>query len=322
MMDPLQEVLEAEDYPQLMILSQKAILAKEDARGYFYLGKAYEGYGREKLADNAFQRSISFPQTNIYFGNQIALYYEAKGNIPKAADVYRRLTEIFPQDSQDVSVKLGRLYYDQKRYQDAIRIFSDTIFRDERQANPLGYFVALSYYSLRNYTKAEEYFELAQKNGFTDPDLSLKLGEIKIKKGKLKQGIALMTEGLGQFKELQSPATYLTLAEAYARSNNKPMAAKLYRQAIDAGSTDINVYLDYGAMATKSSDYQGVIDVLEPIAGQNATSGELLFYIANAYDQLGNADAAIQYFKKVLDVGYGNREYVRGRIRDLQEAKE
>ena len=322
--DPLNDLLQRQDYPRLLTVARDAVISEENARNYYYLGAAYAGVNRDKLADKAFRTALDKPDLTYSIAVNIAEYFESQNNSPQAINVYKLAFHKFPQEKVQTAQKMSKVLSKQKQHQETIDIFTDLIDTDPYTANPLAYFVGVSYYTLDNIDKAEDYFQRALDAGYRDADVYLKQGEIKVRRGQWQAGLDLLNEGikLGGVIFTPEPNTFKYLGQAYAKLDDTRNAADNFRKSIQGGSRDLDVYLQYAANASLNRDFPGVLEMLEPHSAAYVRSGEYQYYLGNAYDNLGQAAQAVQYYQRALEAGYTNTNVVRSRISELRQNNE
>ena len=318
--DPMRDLLERQDYPKLLAVARNAVISAETATNYYYLGAAYAGINRDKLAEQAFLTALERPDLNYSVGLNVADYFEERKNFNQTLDIYQRIFRRFPQEKVTTAQKMAKVLAQQKKYQETVDLFSALIEEDPQTANPLAYYVGLGYYTLDNLDKAEEFFQKAVDAEYRDADLFLKQGELKVRKGQWQTGLDMLNNGikLGGIIFTPEPGTFKYLGQAYAKLDDSKNAADNFRKAIQGGYKDADVFLLYAANASLNRDFQGVLEMLEPRAAANSNNAEYQYYLGSAYDNLGMPLQAIQYYQKALEVGYTNTEIVRTRINEMR----
>lgn len=310
--DPLQDNLELGRFDDLYTQAKQEVFTSENARSYYYLGQAYAGQGRLALAENSFVQVFKYPYEASY-GIGIAEYYEKQKNEIQAAATYARVLSDFPT-ANDAAERLGQMYFNQNKYQQTIDVCTRLVNEDPGKANPLGYYIGTSYFVLGDTSKALEYYDLAQAKGYVDPEMTLKIGYIKVKNGDTRAGVELMAKGITAVQKQQPMYMYTTLAEAYARLNQFDLAASAYKKALQSGNQPVQVYINYASNAAQGKNFRGIVDTLEPKVDQFEKSGDFLYYLASAYDNLGSKTQAATFYQKALDAGYQNKAFIKGRI--------
>ncbi|GBR72985.1 hypothetical protein NO1_0441 [Candidatus Termititenax aidoneus] len=323
--DPLADILEREDYPRLLELSREAVISRESARNYYYLGAAYIGFRRHRLAAKAYLLTLDKPDLSYEMGENIVGYFEARGDLETALTVCRQLFRKFPKERSSASQKIISILTQQNRNQEIVDFFIGTLDEDDpRTNNPYAYYVGWGYYNLDNFSEAENYFQKALDAGCQEVELFLKQGELKVKKREWQTGLTLINDGLQRAGVLYTPAPdiYKYLGQAYAGLENHSNAADNLRKAIAAGGREEGLYVQFAENALLGRDFQGILSVLEPRAAANSKSADYQYYLASACDNLSLRAQAIQYYQKALEAGYKNSDFVRMRISALRQQEE
>jgi tetratricopeptide (TPR) repeat protein len=317
--DVIEAALAEEDFEKALQLAKSNFYVTQNAKSYYYLGAAYEGIGRPKLADAAYQNFLKAPyeEGNGELAFLVAGYYEKKEQFTKASAGYEYLVKNASDDDQTVT-RLGQLYFKQERYKEVIKLFKGLLEKDESRANPLAYYIGVSYYILNDHKAAEEYIEKAIAAGFSDGDAYLKLGDLKIGKGDYSKGIEYIAEGIKLTDQPIPAATYNNLGVAYKNLGQSALARDAFRKAISSGSKSVAVYNNFAKAALDINDYNGVIQTLGPKAYTYDNNGEYLYSLAYAYDNSDSYKEALNYYQKALAAGAGNAEFIRDRIEDLE----
>jgi tetratricopeptide (TPR) repeat protein len=318
--DPMRDLLERGDYTRLLTVARNAVIASETAINYYYLGAAYAGINREQLSERTFMIALDRPDLTYPIGLNIAAYFEEQNKPDQAINIYQRLFRRFPQEKVTTAQRMAKVLSTQKKYQESIDIFSSIIAEDPQTANPLAYYVGVGYYTLDNFEKAEEFFQKAIDANFRDPDLFLRQGELKVRRGQWQAGLDLLNSGirLGGIIFTPEPSTFRFLGEAHAKLGDSRNAADNFRKAIQAGYREVGVYLLFAENALLNRDFQGVLEMLEPRSSAHNTNAEFQYYLGSAYDNLGMPLQAIQFYQRSLEAGYANTEIVRRRINEIR----
>ncbi|MDR1997688.1 MAG: tetratricopeptide repeat protein, partial [Candidatus Margulisbacteria bacterium] len=294
--------------------------------GYYYLGSAYAGVNRPQLARKAFLLALDMPDWTYSIGMNVADYFESRGDPNQAVEIYQRLFLKFPGEKAETAQKMAKALAKQKKYRETINIFTGLIEADPKTANPLAYYVGVSYYTLNDLVQAEAYFQKAINADFRDPDLYLKQGELSVRKGQWQAGLDLLNNGLKLGGIIYTPeaSAYKYIGQAYAKLDDSKSAADNFRKALQAGNKETDVYLQFAANASLNRDFRGVLEMLEPgaAAAANVKNAEYQYYLGSAYDNLNMTRQAIQYYQKALEAGYTNAAMVRARINELQQNEE
>ncbi|MDR1452887.1 MAG: hypothetical protein LBJ25_02805 [Candidatus Margulisbacteria bacterium] len=322
--DPLADILERQDYPRLLELSREAVFTRESAHNYYYLGAAYAGLRRPKLADKAYLVALEKPDLTYEMGANVADYFEAKNAAETAVNVCMQLFRKFPKEKLSTSQRIVKALARQNKHQEIINFFTGFIEEDPETVNPLAYYVGLGYYALEDLQAAGTYFQEAFDAGYRDVDLLLKMGELKLKSGDWQAGLDYLNDGIRMGGVVYTPeaSTYKYLGLAYAKLDDPQKAAANFRQAITAGNREPEIYVQFAENALLGKDFQGILTVLEPRVAANSKNADYQYYLASACDNLNLRAQAIQYYQKALEAGYKNADFVRLRVSALRQQEE
>ena len=153
--------LQANNFDKALWFSQQAFYSVDESNAevYYYLGASYAGLKRDLLAEKAFdsffERTFSLDQAY-----KVAEYYTENGRSDKATSAYEKILEKYP-NQKIAQEEIGKLYFEQEKYSETIKVLSEIIKDNEIKANPLGYYVGISYDNLKKYENAEKYLKLA-----------------------------------------------------------------------------------------------------------------------------------------------------------------
>jgi tetratricopeptide (TPR) repeat protein len=95
---------------------------------------------------------------------------------------------------------------------------------------------------------------------------------------------------------------YLNLALAYQRLDSIKAAASAYRMAIWTyhPETVLDLQVKLGSVYFLGKDYRNAIETYQTVLRTNPEVRDAQFYIASAYDNLGDYTTAIQNYSKYL----------------------
>jgi tetratricopeptide (TPR) repeat protein len=130
------------------------------------LSAGMESYSKKdyKEAAKAFQRAIDLAPQSDYSAdacNYLSMSYLQLKDEDKAIEAYEKWIQLNPEDDAP-RVKLGKLYYDQERYAEALGEFSEAVRIDPVSAENY-YSLGQGYLSLERFTEAEAQFRKVQR---------------------------------------------------------------------------------------------------------------------------------------------------------------
>lgn len=318
----IEEALVLQDFNTALKMAQSEFFVTQNGFIYYYLGSAYAGFGRDKLVDATYKKALDsdlLESTHLY---NIAEYYENKNNLDEAIRVYNIIKGRVDSTRQlKANYKLGELYFKKKDYAKAIDILSNLIQDDERRANPLAYFVGLSYYVLKDDINAEFYFEMALKYNYRIDDIYFKQAELKNNRGLYREAISLYRQGIDISGGKAPASVYNNMGVAYTNLNEFIMAADSFRRAIKRGMDSYQLYTNYAQVLSRIKRYEENIDLLSGLGEKLDNNSDLLFYLGEAYDKLGKKEEAISFYEKSLSLGVRNEDVVKEALERLRRAR-
>lgn len=285
---------------------------------YYYLGASYSGLKRYALADAAFQKFFSFPFV-VEDAYKIAAYYEQREKFDLAAKAYEQILRAYPEE-KNASATLGSLYFKQGKYRETIELLNEIVKKNPKKANPLGFYLGLSYFEEKDYVNAEKYLRLAMDNGYNEPDLYFSLAKISLRKGMYQQAIDEITQGMKTSIDPVPPRIYVDLGQAYAALNQLTLAEDAYRKAIGQGVDSVYLYIGFAQIAVKNKNFQEVVDLLEPQAARYESSGDFMYNLGYACEMIREYEKAVGYYQKAITASPDKEEMIRLRIENMAAA--
>jgi serine/threonine protein kinase/tetratricopeptide (TPR) repeat protein len=285
----------------------KSLALRETADGRICLGGVYNETGRYDLAVQEFQRAVQIDASNEDGLRGAADAYVKLGNPAAAEGAYQKAISLRP-DYWGVYSWLGKFYYDQARYPEAITQFKKVI--DLAPSNYRGYsnlgamFVAQGHYleSLAPLNRSIEirpnleafnnlgnaYFELRR---FSDAASAFQHGL------NLDDSDWLLWGNLGDslfWSGVQRSKAIAAYENAIARAEKK--------LEVNPKDTIVLAFLaDYNAM---SGHPKKAVQEIEQALALAPADGEVRLRAAIAYNQFGNTDRCLASLEKAVAVGY------------------
>jgi tetratricopeptide (TPR) repeat protein/tRNA A-37 threonylcarbamoyl transferase component Bud32 len=237
------------------------------------LADAYLKLNRPGPAEDAYKKAISLRPNywGVYSG--LGNLYFTLARYSEAADMFRKVVELSPDNYHGYS-NLGAAYLYLGQYPESIAALKHSIdLRPNRDAyTNLG----AAYFGLRQFAEAADNIQM-----------SLKL-------------------------DAQDPLNWGNLGDAlYWTPGRRSEAAAAYQKAIDLFRTQLKVnprdaealgYIaTYNAMLDQGKQAQEDLKRALDLAPKNP---QVLFDAAFVYNQLGDANQALEWLKKALDAGY------------------
>jgi eukaryotic-like serine/threonine-protein kinase len=245
---------------------------RDDA--YRGLASAYENLNKLEDAEKTYQRAIHLRPRYWAGYNALGVFYARQARYAQAAEMFQQVVRLVPDSFRGYS-NLGGTYILQGRYADAIPMFERAVSirpMDDAYSN-----LGTAYFYLRRFADSARSYKDA-----------LKLND-------------------------QSYIIWGNLGDAYyyGPGGNKGEAAGAYEKAIALALQDLRVNPRDSAALGYLAYYLAMKGQREPALGylnralvMAPSDPELLFNGALVYNQLGEADRALEWLKKALKAGY------------------
>ncbi len=310
---------EKEDYDEAISKLQQ-IKGKYEPEASFLLGEIFYKKSKFKEAVECYAKC----HTPLGISGLAKSYYALR-NYPKALEQYKKLL-LHANHKADAIESIGRIYYDQKLYREAIEwldkgttysaklmagnccfelgkyelAFSryDSLYQATQKSEPL-YRMALSAYKLKEYEKAKELLVEAELKSRAigteyqapDPKVSLLLGEIAYKEGKYDDALKYYREASSSGKECEGligmRACYIAL--------KKPADAYKVAKLLVNKYPNKETYQEFAEAAYFNKKYDEAAEYYSRGEGPDA-----LLRASNIYYENGKYAQAIQGFRDFL----------------------
>jgi len=173
----------------------------------------------------------------------------------------------------------------------------------------------ISSYSEDSLPFAIEAFKNARKLEPTNPVLSTELGKLYLDSGVTIEAISALEEA-SQLKENYFEAEF-NLAKAYSLGG-RDSEALIILDKITKEYSSADVFYERGKIYYNTGNYNQAIMDFEEVLNLSPDHSNALFSIGLAFEEIGEEDRALDFFKKVLDLNPGNEE-IMGKIKDLEK---
>jgi serine/threonine-protein kinase len=260
-------------YEQAVAYAQTAVdLDPRGSEGYRELGGAYEKLGQVADAEATYRKAIAVRPDWLAF-NMLGHLLLAQKRLPEAEAAFRRVTELTPGNAKAFN-NLAVTYWTMKRPDDAAAAWSRSM--SIRPTDSTASNLATALYASGRYEDAAQAYERA---------VALRPGRYQTW-GNL--GAALHWSSGDKAREREAYSKAVELAEEARRVNPRDPDAL-------AGLADYCSILGRRAEALEAA--KGV----ERLASKDA---QVLYTVANAYEQLSDRDRALQWLGKAIAAGY------------------
>lgn len=256
--------------------------------------RAFEAYIKGLLTSNIEAREN-------YFKNALKLYGEVSPETTYA----------------DAALELGHLYLSQRRYNEAIEYFSQTINANEQCKN-----------------KAMAESKVARCNDDSYAEASFYIGLVQWQQKNYEPALAVLRPLADDLKliSVYNMTGAIAIQASRSEKKNEAKAAGLLTEgqdllkiASESAPEEMNVQFNYGAALFLNNNLQGAIPVLKQVVAANQRDGEAYYLLAKALESQKDPTAADMdnLARRFLTEGnkYANleKEWVKSRtVSDIQ----
>jgi tetratricopeptide (TPR) repeat protein len=239
-------------------------LNPNDFLSHYYLANIMVGLVNPDTAVICLNTSLRLNPNFVPALNVLASIHYAKKRFYEALSLYRRAAALRPNNAEFMN-KVGLCYRNLDDYRSAINAFRRAVELDSLSSSYFGN-LGHSYYWLAMYD-----FSVAA----------------------YKHAVALDNE---------NSIYYLNLALAYQRLDSIQAAANAYRMAIWTyhPETVLDLQVKLGSVYFLGKDYRNAIETYQTVLRTNPEVRDAQFFVASAYDNLGEYTTAIQNYNKYL----------------------
>jgi tetratricopeptide (TPR) repeat protein len=244
-----------------------------------------------KFFDKAIQLKPDF--TDAYVANgkaniEMSRVYEANQNFAKAYELQPSNTEVIKE--------LANLYFNNRQYQKAIALAQKCASCDNADR-----ILGMSYYGTEDYGKAVAFLQKAIKKNGQDAEAIYQLGRTYLELENEKGAIPQYQKAVS-LQPARNQWSY-ELGLIFYNQNDYKSALKYFDIAGSNGFNKNNDYYEnYGFAQLYTGDVENGMKTLTTILERKPNNMELLNNIANAMYETKRYEAALDYFKKLLDI--------------------
>jgi Flp pilus assembly protein TadD len=218
----------------------------------------------------------------------LGLYYEKIDELEKAEIYYKRVLELFPEQSRTYGLLIN-LYLRQNRYSEAIAVANVAGVLFPKDVYVL---VAIGrlYNQKQDYKKAAEYFTSATKYAIPNAKLEHELGLNLYYAGDLEQATFRMKKSIEMDPAFAEPM--VNLARIEQKQNNFDEAEKLLNKALSLDPNNSDTYNLYGANFLAQKKLCEAKKYLLKSIAINDKIAETHYNLGLVYSQMGHFDEA------------------------------
>ena len=211
-------------------------ICPQSAAALYEISRFYMVLGQEKKGEEAMKEAVRSDESNFWYKQTLATYYQQKRDVPKAIAVYEDMAHQFPSRLEPL-ISLVDLYGQTKSYPDEIKTL-DRLEELDGKSEQISMEKFRCYLQMGDKEKAFNEIESLSKEYPYDMSYQNILGDVYLDNGKTQEAYDTYQRIL---KEVPGYApTVISLAQYYKKTGND----SLYRAQIDTILVNDNVLSD------------------------------------------------------------------------------
>jgi tetratricopeptide (TPR) repeat protein len=227
-----------------------------------------------------------------------------------AVEVFRELYEKYPE-IEILNLKLaeglygiGRKYYQEKKYEEAINVLKDAIVHSSAKSE-YHYTLGLAYLRIGNYKEAIS--ELEKSIGIEEkPEYLVALAQAYKDEEGCEKSIALLQKAMEYDKQLiKNFDVVVMLSECYRETGNAEEQEKYLKTAVNLNPNNHNVHRNLAELYNETGRWEDAIKEYKVAIKLNPNDYESLYRLAKLYYDGGNYKVASEYLKKAFAIQPG-----------------
>ncbi len=278
---------------------------------YITLGKICKARKQYNESIQTFQKALGIDPIHAEALRETARVYRAMGNLKEAEKAYRKAVRLRPKDST-VHNTLGVFYYRQSRWEEALKEFQEVVNLTPNFVKGLNNLGALYFY-LKRREEARQVFEHSLSIKPTYVAYS-NLGTLYFYEGLYTLAIRMFKRALEEKANdyhiwgYLADSYYWTHGDRDKAQSNYQRAAEMAEKELEKNSDDPEILSRlasyYGRMGNRSK----TLSLLERVQAIKSFIPEVMFRIADTFEQIEERGSALQWIKSALDKGFSLAE--------------
>jgi tetratricopeptide (TPR) repeat protein len=240
----------------------------------------------------------------------IADYYLKEGFFPRATAMYKRITQLDPQN-ESISFKLADLYSKQGLVQDAKQIYLELAEEYKRQNSQKK---ALNVYKkILEFDRTNIKMRLVLANGYFKENMReeavnefLAAAEIHLKKREFAQAEELLLDTYNKIKNLR---VFEKLIACYIAQGKESNSIQLLRDLGEDIYKHVNLLKMLGELYFKNNQIEEAEKIFMQIAKLDSSETEVIMKLGKVYLQREEYDKAFQLFLPTVDNYISENKY-------------
>ena len=238
--------------------------------------------------------------------------YSCKLEDEKIIDIYKETLDKAP-GFVELYINLGRLYFELKRYDDAICEYKMAIWLDSLNVRAY-YYLCLLYEEQRDFDRAIDVCEKLIELQPHIADFHCRMAQYLYLKGDITGAIAHYQTSLTLSKNPQWASVVSQALGIIFQENVKDLDAAIsaYQHAYSLNPNDIDIFLNLGNVFFEKGSYDNAVIVYKKALEASPNNARLHCNLGYLYWGKGNLDEAIKEYEKAIkydntyDIAYNN----------------
>lgn len=308
-------------------------LRPDSALGHYYLGKAYAQMRLFKDSAKYFKKALELRPDLTQAAIDLAITYEAMGELDLAIATYKetldnaenrapllhRLVQLTIQNRRyeealgflerlnamglgnaENNRKIGLLYLELERFDDAIKLFGDMLAR-EPNAHQLRVYLGSAYEESGKLDIAKEQFEKIPVDSSSYPEAASRLAFIHKEQGNPEKAVELLQKAIATYNG--SLELHLSLATLYDAINQSDKGLQHLIAVEERFAKESRFQFRLGVLYDKTGKRAQSIERMKKVIELNPNDAQALNYLGYTYAEMGiYLDEALAYIKRALVV--------------------
>lgn len=263
-----------------------------------FMGIISDEKGRADEAVELYNRAIRYNSSDPLIYRNLAIAQRHKKNYGGAQDAIERAISLDPQNTSN-KVLYGNILFEQRKFDDAKRLYQDALSRDPENASAL-YNMGISLLRGGDKVSAMEYLK---KAGEAD-----KLGKVAhMSYSKLGSMFSTMQDYDVAEKYLKmaisvdpsDPVDRYNMGLIHLKRNDKEKALGEFLRAQELAKNDAKVLEGLGEAYFSLKEYDKSLEVYNKLTATNNRDARILSRIAEIYYEKGELDSAYDFYRKI-----------------------
>lgn len=267
----------------------------------FEAAELYEGQKRYDEAIAIYQKVLNADYSNENAVGRLVRVYLELDQTEKAIDLLNELRK-YSTDTQKVDFSIGRILLEQKKFDEAIALFSKMLeaYPEFELARSV---IALAYYEKGDRAKAKELLLTIPRDAVGYEDVLIMLVKIMREEGDYGSAIDLITDIIDKGDLSSETELYPVLAGLYKDKGDMQAAKGVFQQAIKQFPDEPELHFEYGMFLDRAGELEEAMQQVLVVLEIDPENPFAMNYIGYTWAEQGrNLEEALGYIQRALDI--------------------